>query len=116
MPYKDIEKRRIHNREYQKRHYIKNKLYYKNKSREREIAIKKILDNLKSDLKCSRCGESDPVCLDFHHKNSNYKEVNVSQASHRGWSIKKIMEEINKCIVLCSNCHRKEHSNNKKSD
>lgn len=55
---------------------------------------------------CLRCGESDPYALDFHH---------VGEKSHgisNGFNMTKkaIMSEISKCVVLCSNCHRKLHA------
>ena len=63
----------------------------------------------KSSLKCNKCEESHEAVLDFHHLGNESKDFNVSQAAARGLSIKKIQDEINKCIVLCSNCHRKLH-------
>lgn len=61
----------------------------------------------KKKYKCSECDESDSCCIDFHHISD--KKINVSQAVKSGWSIKKIKEEMNKCIPLCANCHRKKH-------
>ena len=57
--------------------------------------------------KCSMCGESSKCCLDFHHIDPKTKERRISYLR----SIKKIDAEIAKCIVLCSNCHRKLHHN-----
>ena len=63
---------------------------------------------LKSDIGCQECGEDDWRCLDFHHIDPEQKTMGVS--AMRGWSLKKIMEEAAKCVVLCSNCHRKKHA------
>jgi len=63
----------------------------------------------KTTLKCSKCGESHPSTLDFHHKNPNEKEFNISNELYNGYDVEKIKKEIEKCIVLCSNCHRKLH-------
>jgi hypothetical protein len=60
-------------------------------------------------LKCVRCLESDPVCLQFHHKNPSGKELSLSLAVTNGWTKKRLLEEITKCEVLCANCHFKEH-------
>ena len=58
---------------------------------------------------CSICGESDPICLDFHHKDASQKKFTI--ASEAGnMAIPKLMEEIAKCNLLCSNCHRKLHA------
>lgn len=64
----------------------------------------------KKTLKCERCPENDPVCLDFHHINPQEKDFAVSIIVRGTYSKERIMKEINKCIVLCANCHRKEHS------
>ena len=65
---------------------------------------------LKATLKCEECGESHPDCLDFHHNNPAEKEMCLYQIGSRGWGKKRILEEVAKCRVLCSNCHRKFHS------
>lgn len=56
---------------------------------------------------CAVCGEKDISCLDFHHIDN--KKFNISKAINR-YSIKQIQEEIDKCVVLCANCHRKLHA------
>ncbi len=58
---------------------------------------------------CADCGERDPVVLTFDHING-HKKMNVADMVSQGYSIKTIQEEINKCIVLCFNCHmRREY-------
>lgn len=63
-----------------------------------------------SSKQCSHCGLSDPRILEFHHTDSANKLERVAYIKSHPWS--KIQDEINKCIVLCSNCHRIEHSTN----
>lgn len=60
----------------------------------------------KAERGCSRCGESDPRCLDFHHisRDTKYRAVSQLVCAAR----ETLKREIDKCIVLCSNCHRKE--------
>ena len=60
----------------------------------------------KTSMGCFICGEKDPACLDFHHLDSSEKKDNVAELL---LSRKRMEEEIKKCIVLCSNCHRKLH-------
>lgn len=67
--------------------------------------------NYKASHPCVICGESRVACLDFHHVNRNSKEENISYMKHRGWGKAKIIQEISKCIVICSNCHRVIHAN-----
>jgi hypothetical protein len=97
------------NKLYQKEHYKKNKDYYKSKARDTKYKSREAINKYKETLKCSRCPENDISCLDFHHLNPDEKEKSISQAISAGWSFKRLQLELNKCIVLCSNCHRKEH-------
>jgi len=73
------------------------------------------LINYKSSLSCMHCGYSKAThdsfkvqALEFHH-HKNDKTYIVSDMVHRGMSIKKIIKEISKCMVLCSRCHVEEH-------
>ena len=97
------------NREYQKEHYRNNKADYIEKQRQRRIDWWHWWNEFKATLKCCRCGESHPACLDFHHRDPKEKEVNLATAVNKCWSKKKILEEVEKCDVICSNCHRKLH-------
>lgn len=58
---------------------------------------------------CCICGEKDVACLDFHHISDKYDQISHMQTH----SLKRIVEEIDKCVILCSNCHRKLHYHNK---
>src|SRR4029077_2631271 len=97
------------NKEYHKEHYRLHKGTYVKKLADRRVGIGKFISELRKDLKCSLCGENHPATLDFHHSNPKDKDFTISEACKGGFSIEKIKEEIAKCIVLCSNCHRKEH-------
>ncbi len=90
--------------------------YYKNnpnKIRNDAVLRRELLKNkfkeYKSNLICSKCGENHPACLDFHHRNPNEKIMDVGHMVFGGYSFENIKKEIEKCIVLCSNCHRKLH-------
>ncbi|TNF55220.1 HNH endonuclease [bacterium] len=62
------------------------------------------------DAKCSRCGYSKCLeALEFHHINSDGKDFGISDKGYtRSWE--KIKEELDKCTLLCANCHREIHS------
>jgi hypothetical protein len=96
---------------YQREHYRKNKAKVSQRIRKREIENDKWFAGYKATLKCEKCPESHSATLDFHHRKD--KEFNVSSMIHSGYSLKRIQDEIKKCIVLCSNCHRKLHYNEK---
>ena len=70
----------------------------------REVAREYVWNYL-STHPCVQCGESNPVVLEFHHEHS--KEYPVSLMINGGYPIAKIQVEIDKCQVLCANCHRK---------
>lgn len=88
-----------------------HKLYEKNKDKFR-ARRKKIEDNNKkyiNEIKscgCIICGEKDIACLDFHHLKD--KKFNISNEVGN-LSKNKLTDEMNKCVVLCANCHRKLH-------
>ncbi len=67
----------------------------------------------KKTLQCSRCPEKDFVCLDFHHREGESKEEAVSNMVLLGYSPESILAEASKCDVLCANCHRKVHAEEK---
>ncbi|WP_227738919.1 hypothetical protein [Halorientalis pallida] len=58
---------------------------------------------------CTECGESDPCCLEFHHPDSAAKDRAVSQLSTDGCTDEELLAAIEKCVVLCRNCHRRVH-------
>jgi predicted HNH restriction endonuclease len=58
--------------------------------------------------KCHDCGgEFHQACYDFHHMDSNEKASNVGSLMSASWDV--VRKEIDKCVLLCSNCHRIRH-------
>jgi hypothetical protein len=92
-----------------KENYEKNKEYYLQKAKRRRKELREWYKSIKSELKCNRCEENHWSCLEFHHEDPKEKEINIPLAVWKGWSKKRILEEIKKCEVLCANCHRKHH-------
>lgn len=101
-------------KEIRKKYYKKNKLAPLNKNRRNKKRNRDWYNEYKSKLKCERCPENNPACLDFHHDDPTIKDFEVSALINATYSIKKILEEIDKCRVLCANCHRKLHFEDKK--
>jgi hypothetical protein len=97
-------------RGYRRKWYDNNKEHAKGKVVERRDELKRWLLQLKSTFSCSVCGEGDIDCLDFHHLDKTAKDINVAQVIEYGWSKERILQEMDKCICLCSNCHRKLHA------
>lgn len=79
------------------------------KRRLSEVKIKMILYK---GGKCEKCKisleESHYSIFDFHHIDPSQKDPKFTGIKSRKWS--KIENEINKCQLLCSNCHRMEHA------
>ncbi len=97
------------NTTYNKLHYQNNKFKYKTKTKEYNINYRKVLEdflwNYLTSHPCIDCGESNPIVLEFDHIKGN-KSFNISQSFSRKFSLTKISEEISKCEVRCSNCHK----------
>lgn len=91
-----------------KGHYENNKQDYLEKNKQRRLELRQWFLDLKSKLQCEICGENHPATLDFHHRNPEEKDFDVSRLMRFG-SKQRILAEIEKCNVWCSNCHRKHH-------
>lgn len=59
---------------------------------------------------CSRCGEDNPACLDFHHRKDEDRLMSVNKMVVYGYGKGRIRKEIAKCDLLCANCHRLVHA------
>ncbi len=66
-----------------------------------------ILHTYKRRYGCYLCTENEPICIDFHHIKPKYKDIARLVAEQSGG--KRIIKEAAKCVLLCSNCHRKIH-------
>lgn len=96
-------------REYNKQYYQNNSAYFKENARKREQEIQKFIQQQKVGMFCQRCGNTDIRVLDFHHLDKSKKEMSISQIVYKGWGRERILQEIAKCEVLCANCHRILH-------
>lgn len=108
MPHADRQKRLEYHRKWNHENYRKNRAKEMRRIADRKGEITKWFSQLKSTLRCEQCGESEPICLDFHHVQQ--KDFNLGQLSSWGWGKARISKELEKCIVLCANCHRKLHA------
>lgn len=93
-----------------KAHYIKYKDTYCKRAEsartDRRIDTRKKNYEYLLQHPCIVCGETDPIVLHFDHRDSKLKRKCVSQLSGYGW--KAIKAEIDKCDVLCANCHMRK--------
>lgn len=70
--------------------------------------LRKKFQTWKTTLSCIICRENYVGCLDFHHLDPSQKDFAISR--NTGTSIPKLIKELDKCVVLCKNCHVKVHS------
>jgi len=101
---------------YNKEYYLKNKekidkrnSEYKTRcNRER---MKKILEMKKTIGSCNICGWNEHLeILQFHHRDKEEKSFGIGRTClSKNWSL--VIEEIDKCDLLCPDCHHKIHYN-----
>ena len=103
---------------------IRDKIHYK-ESQLRQQSIKttamfqknrnvNIVEKAK-ECGCQKCGEKRIYVLDFHHRNPEEKLYSINHLTKSG-SEEKLRVELEKCDVLCSNCHREFHYLNSMKD
>ena len=95
-------------KEYDHNRHAKDRVRLCSLKKQRRLEVRNKYQEYKKTLKCSVCGEKDWICLDFHHTDPNTKDGTIG-AIVRSWSFERIVKEIEKCNVLCANCHRKLH-------
>ena len=101
MPYKD----EVKQKSAQQSHYRKNIERYREQSRAAKAQKQEEINRIKS-VPCMDCGiQYPPFVMDFDHRDPTMKTNGVSRLQRSaGWS--KVLEEINKCDIVCANCHR----------
>jgi hypothetical protein len=97
-------------RERSKQWYEGNKEKANKKSSKRSQDRRNWINEIKQQLKCIKCEENHIACLEFHHINPIEKKFEIGRAINQiGIEKEEILKEIKKCIILCSNCHKKFH-------
>jgi hypothetical protein len=92
----------------QQRWYYKNREERIARKDRRRAELRRWLHELKRDeFECAECDESRPPALDFHHPGE--KDLGVARMVQRGYSKESIRQELERCEVLCANCHRVLH-------
>lgn len=76
----------------------------------RRARLRQWVNEVKRTMGCGRGGLRDESCLDLHHLHSHEKERAVGKLITHGYGKQRLRREIEKCEVLCANCHRLEHN------
>ncbi len=116
MPLKDPEKRKEYCRQYHKKWYNDNKVKVLQKRKIVRKDNREWYHQYKEDLKCCKCGFDHPAALEFHHRDREDKEMNIASMLSAKSSIESIKKEIEKCDILCGNCHRILHWEEKQTN
>ena len=89
--------------------FNRNRQQVLSKRRQRIQQLLEESNELKAQSGCVCCVEKEPACLDWHHINPSTKDHNISYLIE---NIRRdlMLVEIEKCVVLCANCHRKVHA------
>lgn len=95
-------------REHSAAKYKSDPLERERKSRNRvnlSLRNKEKMAELLSRSSCLDCGTEDPRVLEFDHRIPGEKSFSIAESYHAfGWET--ISQEIAKCDIVCSNCHR----------
>jgi hypothetical protein len=79
------------------------------KQRRRRVARNRRVVDSAYATGCALCSMADPDCMECHHLDPNEKEFAISQQIYSA-TLKGILAELAKCVVLCANCHKKTHA------
>ncbi len=87
-------------------HYKKNKEPYNERSKKQRLAIAKFISDLKDNKPCMDCG----ICyhywvMQYDHRDKKTKKASISFFKGKLRTISVILEEIDKCDLVCANCH-----------
>lgn len=75
----------------------------------RKHELTTFVDTYKTMFGCVHCGETDPACLDFHHRDQDTKRAAVSVLVAKCSPLDVVKDEMKKCVLVCANCHRRLH-------
>ncbi len=82
--------------------------YYETKQKLRDKYRQWLVD-YKKKYQCSDCGITDYRVFEFHHPHNKEKEFTIANAFYNHYGIERIKREIKKCVIICANCHRIFH-------
>ena len=91
------------------RRYAERREYLIEAVRKRRKKLRQLAVEYKGG-KCQLCGYQKCIeAMEFHHRNSSVKDFGISHKGYtRSWT--KVKEELDKCTMLCANCHREVHA------
>jgi hypothetical protein len=97
-------------RTWRKRNRARTNANYKRGKDAYKARVRAFLFGYLSLNPCVDCEESDPVVLEFDHRDRSQKSFNIGMCTRSAKNLEKIAAEIAKCDVVCANCHRRRTS------
>lgn len=98
--------------------YVKNKFIERTQEEKNDanyLRVKNYRQRMKEKLvtykgnECQLCGYNKCItALEFHHLNPHEKDFNISRYTNLKWD--SVVSEVDKCIMVCANCHREIHA------
>lgn len=105
MPYKDKAKQKQAQRE----SYLRNREVLIERTRQQRIKRRRIVHEYKLKHGCARCGyKKCASAIDAHHCDN--KNFDIARAIKDCMNIDLIVKELERCELVCANCHREEHA------
>ena len=95
---------------YNKQFYFENSAVEKQRVYATRAKNRSAAQTLVSQMKaapCMDCGGRFPECaMDFDHKPGSVKYNTVSDMTYKGYTLDSLKRELDKCELVCANCHR----------
>jgi 5-methylcytosine-specific restriction endonuclease McrA len=110
-----LEERRAYHRQKTAEHRARNRERVNEAARDRLRARGAFLRDYKAERGCKDCGEKDPVVLELDHidpatKDRYMNKYGRTAVAWRSMGLEKLKAELEKCEVVCANCHRRRTS------
>ena len=111
MPYKDKKKQRLAQRRSYVRHKEAHTIRSNDNRAKRRIKLNEYVRALKGSSPCAECKVQYPYyVMDFDHVRGE-KSGDITVLIHEVVSLERLEEEVAKCDIVCSNCHRERTFN-----
>lgn len=106
---KTLQSKIDNNTKWAKNNLDKVRQYKRKYKHEQKRLAREYIKSIKEQSGCKICGNKNIHCLDFHHRPKTKKKNTVCNLVRHGYSLEIIKNEIKKCDIVCSNCHRTKH-------
>lgn len=88
--------------QYQHKWYVGHRKEHIARVEKYKTTMRMMIDRVK-DVPCTDCGKKYPsFVMDLDHQVDKLFDI----SSYRKYGMKKLVEELKKCVVVCANCHR----------